>query len=104
MNIAPNTIAAQRADLLRHVVLDRPGDAISNRDLFRAETGCLVHAYMADFYAAALAEIDPAKAEEVAQQLADDLDAGALPVYAWHRAAELGHDPQAWRDQAYAVK
>lgn len=96
-NIAPNTIAAQRADLLRNVVLDRP-DVNSDRDLYNANVGLLVHAYMADRYAEALAERFPELAEQIAQELADELDAGALPTYAWHRAVALGHDPQDWKD------
>ncbi len=96
-NIAPNTIATQREDLLRQIVIDRPSQAGTNeRQLFQALIGLTVHAYMADTYAAALTELDPARAEEIAQELADDLDAGALPTYAWHRAVELGHDPQDW--------
>jgi hypothetical protein len=99
VNIAPTTIADQRATLLRHVVLDRPSNIdTDDRDLFQAHTGLLVHAYMADRYAAALAELDPELAAEIAQELADELDAGALPTYAWHRAVELGHNPQDWKD------
>lgn len=98
-NIAPNTIAGQRANLLRHVVIDRPADtSTEERDLFQAHTGLLVHAYMADRYAAALHEFDPELAAEIAQELADELDAGALPTYAWRRAVELGHNPQDWKD------
>jgi len=98
-NIAPNTIAAQRADLLRNVVIDRASEVgTSERQLFQALIGLTVHAYMADVYAAALAEVAPERAEEVAQELADDLDAGALPSFAWSRAVELGHDPQDWID------
>lgn len=98
-NIAPNTIAAQRADLLRNVVIDRASQVgTSERQLFNALVGLTVHAYMADVYAAALAEAAPELAEEVAQELADDLDAGALPSFAWSRAVELGHDPQDWID------
>ena len=97
-NIAPTTIAAQRADLLRNVVIDRASHAgDGNRELFQALIGLTVHAYMADVYAA-LAEVNPAYAEEIAQELADDLDAGALPSYAWQRAVEVGHDPQDWID------
>jgi hypothetical protein len=40
----------------------------------------------------------------VAQELADDLDAGALPSFAWERAVELGHDPQAWIDDFLAQR
>lgn len=99
MAFSPTTIAAQRADLLRQVVSNRTNAVPSDdKRLFSAEVGLTVHAYMADVYAAALAELDPERAEEVARELAEDLDAGALPAYAWERAAELGHDPQAWRD------
>jgi hypothetical protein len=93
----PDTIAAQRESLLRQVVFDRPSTVSSdNRKLFSAEIGLTVHAFMADFYAAALAELDPVKADEVAKELAEYLDAGALPVYAWERAVQLGHDPKVW--------
>ena len=97
---APSTLAAQRADLLKQIVFNR-ADSVSpdDRRLFSAEIGLAVHAFMADFYAEALAEIDPVKAEEVAKELADYLDDGALPEYAWDRAVALGHDPKVWVQQ-----
>lgn len=95
----PRTIAEQRKDLLRQVVFNRPDGAYDNRELFAAEIGLTVHAYMADVYAEALAKLDPIRAEEVAQELADVLDDGALPEYAWDRAIELGHDPRVWAEE-----
>jgi hypothetical protein len=97
MTDSPATIAEQRRDLLRMVVLNRamevPGD---QPELFRAEVGLVVHGFMADYYAAALAEVAPELAERVAMELAEYLDDGALPEYAWDRAVELGHNPRQW--------
>jgi hypothetical protein len=96
----PATVAAHRADLLRQVVFNRASHVPSDqRRLFAAEIGLTVHAFMADFYAAALAEVDPERAEQVAKELTEYLDDGALPEFAWDRAVELGHDPQAWVDE-----
>jgi len=96
---APTTIADQRRALLRQAVLSRAADVPSDqRELFRAEVGLVVHAFMADTYAAALAELDPVRAEQVAAELAEYLDDGALPEYAWDRAVQLGHNPQQWID------
>lgn len=98
--IANDTIAAQRKDLLRQVVFDRAGGVPEDQKLlFSAEVGLTVHAFMADTYAAVLAAIDPVKAEQVARELAEILDDGALPEYAWDRAVSLGHNPQAWVDE-----
>jgi hypothetical protein len=100
MTIAPSTLAAQRAGLLKQIVFNR-ADSVSpdDRRLFSAEIGLAVHAFMADFYAEALAAIDPERAEAVAKELADYLDDGALPEYAWDRAVALGYDPQVWVEQ-----
>jgi hypothetical protein len=95
-----STIAAQRKDLLRQVVFNRAGGIPEDQKLlFSAECGLTVHAFMAEFYAAALQEIDPVKADKVAEQLASYLDDGALPEYAWDRAEALGYDPQEWADE-----
>ncbi|WP_327069265.1 hypothetical protein [Kitasatospora sp. NBC_01302] len=97
MNDSPNTVAAQRADLLRQVVFNRAESVPADqRRWFSAEIGLTVHAFMADFYAAALAEVDPERAEQVARELAEYLEDGALPEYSWDRAVELGHDPRVW--------
>lgn len=97
MTESPSTIAEQRQDLLRQVILNRAMDVPSSQpELFRAEVGLVVHGFMADFYAAALAELDPERAEQVAAELAEYLDDGALPEYAWDRAVELGHNPRQW--------
>jgi hypothetical protein len=99
MTGSPATIAEQRKDLLRQVVFNRAADIPGSQpELFRAEVGLVVHGFMADFYAAALAELDPTRAEQVAVELAEYLDDGALPEYAWDRAVQLGHNPQQWID------
>jgi hypothetical protein len=104
MTDAPSTIAEQRKDLLRQVVFNRATDIPSSQpELFRAEVGLVVHGFMADFYAAALAEAAPERAEQVAAELAEYLDDGALPEYAWDRAVELGHNPQQWIDEYEAA-
>lgn len=102
---APSTIADQRRTLLRQAVLSRAADVPSDqRELFRAEVGLVVHAFMADTYAAALAKLDPVHAEQVAEELASYLDDGALPEYAWDRAIALGHDPQQWVNEFEASR
>lgn len=98
--IAHSTIAEQRKDLLRQVVFNRAaGVPADQKLLFSAECGLTVTAFSAEFFAAALFDVDPAKAEEVAQELVDYLSAGPLPAFAWARAVELGHNPQEWVDE-----
>ncbi|MFD7416829.1 hypothetical protein [Kitasatospora purpeofusca] len=105
MTDSPSTVAEQRRDLLRQVVLNRAMDVPgSQSELFRAEVGLIVHGFMADYYAAALTEVAPERAAEIAVELAEYLDDGALPEYAWERAVELGHDPQRWFDEYEAAR
>lgn len=98
--IVTDTVDAQRRDLLRQVVFNRAGGVPGDQKLlFSAEIGLTLHAFMAEFYAAALQDIDPERAEQVAQTLAGYLDGGALPEYAWDRAEAWGHNPQEWADE-----
>lgn len=99
------TVSTHRKDLLRQVVFNRAADIPSDQKrLFSAEIGLTAFAFMAEYYAAALADLDPQRAEQVAQELDEYLEDGALPEYAWDRAVKLGHDPQLWATEWDARK
>jgi len=91
------TPEGMREQLLRQVVATgaRVLDMPTGPEFF-GRTAALCNAYMAARLLDALMTAAPDTVADVCTELAADLDAGALPVYAANRAAELGHDPQKW--------
>ncbi|MFI1580067.1 hypothetical protein [Embleya sp. NPDC020630] len=96
-----NTPEGMREQLLRQVVATGAltADMPTGPEYF-GRTAALCNAYMAARLLDALMIAAPDVAAAVCTDIAAELDAGALPVYAANRATGLGHDPQQWITEA----
>ncbi|WP_438490736.1 hypothetical protein [Streptomyces sp. S186] len=98
-------ITETTAELLRQTLHSTHSllGALRSPEVIAAHAIAGVGAWTAYRYLDALHTADPKLAEKVVADVAEELDAGELGVYAWDAAEQAGYDPRQWRKEFEAA-